>query len=58
LGTVARWPALTGASIVHLYPGAEHGFTASTRRDKQVNAEAYEISWPQALEFIKATTRR
>jgi carboxymethylenebutenolidase len=48
----------TGASIVHLYPGAEHGFAASTRRDKQVNAEAYEISWPQALEFIKATTRR
>jgi carboxymethylenebutenolidase len=47
----------TGASIVHLYPGAEHGFTASFRRNNPINAQAYEISWPQALAFIKATTR-
>src|SRR3982074_3564012 len=48
----------TGASIVHLYPGAEHGFSASTRHGNPVNAEAYHISWPQALEFIKATAPR
>jgi carboxymethylenebutenolidase len=48
----------TGASIVHLYPGAEHGFSARMRHDNPVNAEAYNISWPQALAFIKATTHR
>jgi carboxymethylenebutenolidase len=28
------------------------------RHGNPVNAQAYHISWPQALEFIKATTRR
>ncbi|MDR7304402.1 dienelactone hydrolase family protein [Haloactinomyces albus] len=47
----------TGPSIVHLYPGAEHGFSDRGRQNKQVNADAYAQSWPQALEFITATTR-
>lgn len=46
-----------GVSIVHDYPGADHGFSARGRQDKEVNATAYRISWPQALEFIRATTR-
>jgi carboxymethylenebutenolidase len=45
------------ASIVHLYPEAEHGFTARARHDNAVNAEAYRVSWPQALAFIQETTR-
>jgi carboxymethylenebutenolidase len=46
-----------GSSIVHIYPGADHGFSSRARHDKEVNAEAYAVSWPQALEFIKTTTR-
>ena len=45
------------ASIVHLYPGAEHGFTASFRHDNPVNKAAFEVSWPQVLAFIDATTQ-
>lgn len=47
----------SAASIVHLYPGAEHGFTASFRHGNPVNKAAFELSWPQALAFIQATTR-
>jgi carboxymethylenebutenolidase len=46
----------TGASIVHVYPGAEHGFTAATRHGNPVNAEAFAISWPQVLDLIAVTT--
>ncbi|MFI5710139.1 dienelactone hydrolase family protein [Kribbella sp. NPDC051620] len=46
----------TGATITQFYPGAEHGYTDSARQDKQVNADAYRLSWPQALAFIDATT--
>jgi carboxymethylenebutenolidase len=46
----------TGATITQFYPGAEHGYTDSSRQDKQVNADAYRLSWPQALAFIDATT--
>jgi carboxymethylenebutenolidase len=45
-----------GASIVHVYPGAEHGFSARQRHGNAVNAAAYDISWPQALAFMRATT--
>jgi carboxymethylenebutenolidase len=48
----------TGASIIHVYPGAEHGFSNKARHGNPVNAEAFAISWPQALEFIRATTCR
>jgi carboxymethylenebutenolidase len=44
----------SGPSIVHVYPGAEHGF--SGRRDNPVNAEAFAISWPQVLDFVAVTT--
>jgi carboxymethylenebutenolidase len=46
----------TGATIAHFYPGAEHGFTDSSRHDKPVNADAFKLSWPQALNFIDTTT--
>ncbi len=43
-------------SIVHVYPGAEHGFTSSARHGNPVNKAAYDLSWPQVLAFIQATT--
>jgi carboxymethylenebutenolidase len=46
----------TGPSIVHVYPGAEHGFTARMRHGNPVNKAAYDISWPQVLTFVQATT--
>lgn len=46
-----------GISIVHNYPQAEHGFSESHRHDKEVNATAYKISWPETIEFIKATAK-
>ncbi len=46
----------TGASIVHVYPGAEHGFSERSRHDNKVNADAYALSWPQVLQFIRTTT--
>jgi carboxymethylenebutenolidase len=46
----------SGASLIHVYPGAEHGFSNKTRHGNPVNAEAYAVSWPQVLEFIKVTT--
>ena len=47
----------TGASIIHVYPGAEHGFSNKTRQGNPVNLEAFAISWPQVLDFITVTTR-
>lgn len=47
----------TAASIVHVYPGAEHGFTSSARHENPVNKAAFDLSWPQVLAFIAATTR-
>ena len=47
----------TGASIVHVYPGAEHGFTARARQGNPVNKAAFDVSWPQVLAFVQATTR-
>ncbi|HKS46854.1 MAG TPA: dienelactone hydrolase family protein [Amycolatopsis sp.] len=46
----------SGPSIVHVYPDAEHGFSAKHRHANPVNAEAFAISWPQVLEFVKVTT--
>jgi carboxymethylenebutenolidase len=46
----------TGASIVHVYPGAEHGFSNKARHGNPVNLEAFAISWPQVLEFIRVST--
>ncbi|WP_070380945.1 dienelactone hydrolase family protein [Rhodococcus sp. WMMA185] len=45
----------SGATILHAYPGAEHGFSAPNRRDNAVNKAAWELSWPQVLAFAKAT---
>lgn len=44
------------ASIIHLYPAAEHGFSGGARTSNEVNAEAYRLSWPQAMAFIQAST--
>lgn len=46
----------SGATIAHFYPGADHGFSDRGRHGKEVNAEAFRLSWPQALAFIDATT--
>ncbi len=46
----------SGATFTQYFPGAEHGFTDRARQEKDVNAEAYRLAWPQALAFIKATT--
>jgi carboxymethylenebutenolidase len=43
-------------SIVHLYPQAKHGFSDKRRHNEEVNATAFQLSWPQALAFISATT--
>lgn len=48
----------TGASVIHFYPAAEHGFSNKTRHGNDVNLAAFELSWPQALEFVKTTTGR
>jgi carboxymethylenebutenolidase len=46
-----------GPSIVHVYPGAAHGFSSAERHGDPVNAEAYAISWPQVLDLVHTTTR-
>ncbi|WP_153029535.1 dienelactone hydrolase family protein [Amycolatopsis sp. YIM 10] len=46
----------SGASIIHHYPGAEHGFSNRTRHGKEVNVNAYRVSWPQVLDFVSVTT--
>lgn len=46
----------TGATITQFYPGAAHGYTDRSRQGDPVNADAYRLSWPQALAFIDATT--
>lgn len=45
----------SGATVVHNYPGAEHGFSARARHTDPVNAAAYAVSWPQVLAFMAAT---
>ncbi|MDQ0377089.1 dienelactone hydrolase family protein [Amycolatopsis thermophila] len=45
-----------GASLIHVYPDAEHGFSNKTRHGTPVNAEAFALSWPQVLEFVRVTT--
>lgn len=48
----------TGApSLVHFYPGAEHGFSAKARHTNPVNKAAADLAWPQAVAFIRATTQ-
>ncbi|MEU5842102.1 dienelactone hydrolase family protein [Rhodococcus sp. NPDC047139] len=47
----------TGATLTHVYPGAEHGFSSRNRHGNPVNAEAYAVSWPQVLSFIGDTVR-
>ncbi|MEU8222958.1 alpha/beta fold hydrolase [Kribbella sp. NPDC048915] len=44
-----------GATFTQYFPGAEHGFSDKGRQDKEVNANAYHLAWPQALAFMKAT---
>ena len=43
-------------TMTHLYPLAKHGFSDKRRHGEEVNATAYRLSWPQSLEFMKATT--
>lgn len=46
----------SGPSMVHVYPNAEHGFANRERHGNPVNAEAFALSWPQALSLIDVTT--
>jgi carboxymethylenebutenolidase len=46
-----------GATITHFYPGAVHGFADRGRHGDSVNAEAFAISWPQALALVQTTTK-
>ncbi|WAH96303.1 dienelactone hydrolase family protein [Arthrobacter sp. MMS18-M83] len=46
----------TAPTLIHLYPEAKHGFSDKRRHDEEVNATAFQLSWPQALAFISATT--
>lgn len=43
-------------TIIHLYPQAKHGFSDKRRHNEEVNSTAFNLSWPQALAFIAATT--
>ncbi len=45
----------SGATLVHAYPGAEHGFSVRARHTNPINAAAYAVSWPQVLAFAAAT---
>ena len=45
----------SGPSIVHIYPNAEHGFSTRPHEGNPENAEAWAISWPQVLEFIRVS---
>lgn len=44
-----------GASLIHFYPGAEHGFSARHRHGTPANKSAFDISWPQTIAFIHTT---
>lgn len=46
----------TGPSILHVYPGAEHGFSANARHSNLINKDAQALSWPQVLAFCQTTT--
>jgi carboxymethylenebutenolidase len=43
-----------GATFTQHFPGAEHGFTDSSRHGTAVNADAFALSWPQTLAFLDA----
>jgi carboxymethylenebutenolidase len=45
----------SGATFTQYFPGADHGITDKSRQNKQVNADAYQLAWPQALAFMKST---
>jgi len=44
-----------GATFTQYFPGADHGFSDKSRQDKEVNADAYRLAWPQALAFMRST---
>lgn len=44
-----------GASIISVFPGAEHAFSSRARHTNPVNSAAYAVSWPQVLRFIGDT---
>lgn len=43
-------------TVVHYYPNAGHGFSDSAHHGNDQNRQAYELSRPQTLSFIRATT--
>lgn len=47
---------VTGATVVHVYPGAAHGFSNRPRQVDPVNAAAWALSWPSVQRFVADTT--
>jgi len=45
-----------GATVVHVYPGAAHGFSNRPRQVDPVNAAAWTLSWPSVQRFVADTT--
>lgn len=43
-------------TVVHYYPNAGHGFSDSAHHGNDLNRQAYELSRPQTLSFVHATT--
>ncbi len=41
-----------GATFSQHFPGAEHGFSDSSRHGTTINADAFALSWPQTLAFL------
>lgn len=46
-----------GATVTQFFPGADHGFSDRSRHGKEVNADAFRLSWPLARAFVATTTR-
>jgi len=47
---------VAGPSLIHIYPDAEHGFSAAARHTNPINKAAFDVSWPQVVAFVRATT--
>jgi carboxymethylenebutenolidase len=43
----------TGATSIHVYPGADHGFMERLNTD--ANRAAAKLAWPQTIAFLKTT---
>ncbi|WP_433869065.1 dienelactone hydrolase family protein [Saccharopolyspora sp. CA-218241] len=49
--------ATSAATVVHLYPRAQHGFSDRGRHGERANADAWALSWPQTTAFLDVAAR-